>query len=349
MRPVETVRIGNDPSDMTGRVLALPAQMREAWRLAAGGPPLVPRTAPLRCWVVGMGGSAIGGEFVRAMAESAGRIPVDVVRGYEMPASAGPDGLAFFVSYSGNTEETLSAWDEAARKGVPRAAVTSGGALAERARADRVPLLEIPGGSPPRAALGWTCVPVMHALGTAGLLPVDGVALEEAARAAEHALERFGPNGKDSRTAAAWAERAAHGWPVIYAAERPHGATARRWTGQMNENGKTLAHAALLPEQNHNEIVPWERDSGATRVAEVAILDDPAVHVRVRRRLDLVAEACARAGRPAVRFPAGGTGLLARLFSLAALGDLTSLYVAAAAGEDPTPVPAIDRLKAELA
>lgn len=349
MSPAETVRIGNDPSDMTGRVLALPAQLREAWRLAAAGPSLLPPTAPNRCWVVGMGGSAIGGEFVRAVAESAGRVPVDVVRGYEMPAPAGPEGFAFFVSYSGNTEETLSAWDEAARRGVPRAAVTSGGALAERARADGVPMLAIPGGSPPRAALGWTCVPVLHALGAAGLLPVDGAALEEAARAVEATLERFGPGGPQAAAAVAWADRAAHAWPVVYAAERPHGATARRWTGQLNENGKTLAHAALLPEQNHNEIVPWERDAVATRAAEVAILDDPSVHPRVRRRLDLVADACARRGRPAVRFPAAGSGLLARLFSLAALGDLVSLYVAAAAGEDPTPVAAIDRLKSELA
>ncbi len=349
MSRAAAVRIGNDPSDMTARVLGLPAQLREAWRLAAGGPALLPPGGARRYWVVGMGGSAIGGEFVRALAEDGGTASVDVVRGYEMPSPASPDQFAFFVSYSGNTEETLAAWEDAGRRRMGRAAVTSGGELARRAAAEGVPVLRIPGGSPPRAALGWTCVPVLHALGRAGALPLDGDGLEEAAAAAERMLARFGPGGPEADGMRAWAAEAAGGWPVIYAAERPHRATATRWTGQLNENGKTLAHAALFPEQNHNEIVPWERDAAAVRAARVVLLDDPAVPARVRRRLELVAGACARAGAPVRRFAPEGTGLAARLFSLAALGDLASLYVAEAAGVDPTPVPAIDRLKAELA
>jgi glucose/mannose-6-phosphate isomerase len=119
--------------------------------------------------------------------------------------------------------------------------------------------------------------------------------------------------------------------------------------GQLHENAKTLSHAALLPEQNHNEIVAWERPGAGVAAAVVALLDDPAVHPRVRRRLDLLAQRVVEAGRPVTRFGARGTGLLGRLYSLALLGDLASLHVAAAAGVDPTPVEGIDRLKRDLA
>jgi glucose/mannose-6-phosphate isomerase len=342
-------RIGHDPADMTGRVLGFPEQVREAWRRAAAGPDLLAGRRPSCVWIVGMGGSAIGGDFVRALAESRGRVPVEVVRGYEMPHGAGAGGFAFFVSYSGDTEETLSAWDDAARRGVPCAAVAGGGELRRRAEASGVPCQELPGGWPPRAALAWTTLPVLHALARADLVPLDGAAVEEAAGACAEQLASFGPDGPLAPRLAEWAERAAGGLPVIYAADRPHRATAARWVGQLNENGKTLAHAAVFPEQNHNEIVAWERPAGGARLAEVALLEDPAVHPRVRRRLALVAARVEEAGRRVARFAPRGEGLLARLLSLSVLGDLASLHVAAARGVDPTPVAGIDRLKRDLA
>ena len=347
--PVDVRRIGLDPRDMTGRVLGFPRQLRDAWALATDGPDLLGASRPRRIWVVGMGGSAIGGDFLRSFAEAQGRVAVDVVRGYELPGAAADDAFGLFVSYSGNTEETLTAWDEAERRGLPRAAITSGGALLERARAAGVPVLVIPGGSPPRSALGWTSVPLFRALSRAGLLDVSEKELGAAASACEEVVATWGPEGPEEPRLTAWAAEAARGLPVIYAAERPHRATATRWVGQLHENAKTLSHAALLPEQNHNEIVAWERPGAGVAAAVVALLDDPAVHPRVRRRLDLLAQRVAEAGRPVTRFAARGAGLLGRLYSLALLGDLASLHVAAAAGVDPTPVEGIDRLKRDLA
>ena len=342
-------RIGRDPQDMTARVLAFATQLRDAWTLASDGPDLLGGTRPRRVWVVGMGGSAIGGDFLRSFAETEGSVAVDVVRGYELPGAADDSGFAFFVSYSGNTEETLTAWDEADRRRLPRAAITSGGALLERARASGVPALVIPGGSPPRAALGWTSVPLFRALSRGGLLHASESELSAAASACDELVAAFGPDGSEEALLVRWATQAARGLPVIYAADRPHRATATRWVGQLHENAKTLSHAALFPEQNHNEIVAWERSGAGVAAAVVAILDDPLVHPRVRRRLDLVAERVTEAGRSVTRFSPRGTGLLARLYSLALLGDLASLHVAAAAGVDPTPVAGIDRLKRELA
>lgn len=346
--PVALRRIGQDPQDMTGRVLAFPRQLREAWALAADGPDLLGGAQPAHVWVVGMGGSAIGGDFLRSFAEAEGRVAVDVVRGYELPRAVGPHGFVFFVSYSGNTEETLACWEEATRRALPRAAITSGGALLESARAARAPALVIPGGSPPRAALGWTSVPLFRALSRGGVLELSAKDLDAAASACDEIVATWGPDGPQEPTLLRWADEAARGLPVVYAAERPHRATATRWVGQLHENAKTLSHAAWFPEQNHNEIVAWERSGAGTSAAVVALLDDPAVHPRVRHRLDLVARRVEETGRRVTRFAPRGEGLLGRLYSLALLGDLASLHVAAAHGVDPTPVASIDRLKREL-
>lgn len=338
----------NDPSDMMGRVLDFPNQLREAWELAGRGPDLMKGARPGRVFVVGMGGSAIGGDFVRAFAETCSPVPVEVVRGYELPAAAGSSSFAFFVSYSGNTEETLAVWEEACRRGVPRACITSGGELAERAAHDGTACLRIPPGSPPRAALGWTSIPVFRALGTAGLLPFAAEDVKDAARAGEEVIVKHGPDAAPDDPLRGWAEACAARLPVIYAPAYRYSAAAVRWSGQMNENGKSLAHVALFPEQNHNEIVGWETPSPVLELAEVAMLADDTVHPRVRKRMEIVASRIERARGRVTRFAPAGAGLVARLYSLAVMGDLASLYLAAARGVDPTPVASIDGLKAEL-
>jgi glucose/mannose-6-phosphate isomerase len=343
-----TKALRGDASDMMARVLDFPRQLRQAWALAEEGPDLMRGTRPDRVYVVGMGGSAIGGDFVRAVAETCSLVPVEVVRGYELPAAATSSSFAFFVSYSGETEETLAAWDEATRCELPRAVVTSGGELARRAERDGLPCLRIPGGSPPRSALGWTSVPVFRALGAQGLLPFGAGDVDEAAAASEAVIGSAGPDALETNPLRRWAEAAAGRLPIVYAPAARYSAAAVRWAGQLNENGKSLAHVALLPEQNHNEIVGWEEASPARALAEVAFLEDELVHTRVRQRMDILARLIARAGARVTRFLPMGSGLIARLYSFATMGDLASLYVAAARGVDPTPVASIDRLKEEL-
>jgi len=333
---------------MAARVAGLPDQLRAAWELAEAGPDLLAGARPSHLYVCGMGGSAIGGDLLRAYASRRASVPVEVVRGYELPRAADARAFALFVSYSGNTEETLGAWDEAAERSLPRAAVTSGGELARRAREAGAPCLLIPSGSPPRAALGWTSVPLFAALARAGLLEFGRRQLEEAAVACEEAVSRHGPGAGASDRLRSWAEACAEGLPVIYAPADPWSACAVRWATQLNENAKSLAHVALFPEQNHNEIVGWEVDSPVHRLAVVALLAGEHAHPRVRLRMELVAERLREAGARTERFEPLGEGLVARLYSLVTLGDLASLHLAAARGVDPTPVASIDRLKAAL-
>ena len=329
---------------MLGRILGFPAQLREALALTREGPDLLSsRRRPSRLWVVGMGGSAIGGDFLRSWVLERSSLAVDVIRGYDAPHGLDSDSLAVFVSYSGNTEETLSVWEEAGRRGVARAVVTSGGELGDRADEAGVPVLKIPAGSPPRAALGWTSVPLILGFGRAGYGPFREEEIEEAAAACERTIERSGPSAR------VWAEAAAGGLPLVHAPADRLAPAATRWVCQLNENGKLLAHSALFPEHNHNEIVAWDAPSDLHPVVRAAFLADTRTHPRVRRRMELASVAIERGGGIAAWFEPEGEGLLARLFSLAQLGDLVSVYVAAARGVDPTPVVGIDRLKAELA
>lgn len=341
-------RIGNDPADMTGRVHAFADQMRSAWDLAAQGPELLGAPAPERIYVIGMGGSAIGGDFLRAYAERHGEVSVEVVRGYELPGAANRKAFGFFVSYSGGTEETLSCWEEACKRGMPRACITSGGELGRRAREAGVPVLEIPPGAPPRSALGWTSVPLLHAMGKAGAVKVTEADLDEAVEACRQVLAEYGSPGPGNALQA-WAEGCADRLPVIYASDSPHRVSAMRWACQLNENGKSVAHYALFPEQNHNEIVGWEEASPVLRRTQVAVLDDAADHPRVRRRMEIVVERLKKAGAPVAHIRPKGKGLLARLYSFSTQADLASLYLAAARNVDPTPVASIDALKAALA
>lgn len=333
---------------MSARVAGLADQLRAAWELAEAGPDLLAGARPARIYVCGMGGSAIGGDLLRAFTFRRCPVPVEVVRGYELPRAADTRAFALFVSYSGDTEETLAAWTEAASRGVPRAAVTSGGRLARRAEGDAVPWLRIPPGSPPRAALGWTSVPLFAALSRAGLLEFDRGDVEEAASACEEAVRRHGPAADPADPLRSWAEACKERLPVIYAPAEPWSACAVRWATQLNENAKSLAHVALFPEQNHNEIVGWEVASPLHGMATVAFLARERAHERVKRRMELVEERLREAGARVERFEPLGRNLAAGLYSLAVLGDLASLHLAAARGVDPTPVASIDRLKAAL-
>jgi glucose/mannose-6-phosphate isomerase len=329
--------------------VGLPRQLRDAHAAATAGPALMHGPRPARVVVVGMGGSAIGGDFLRQIARERSPIPVDVVRGDRLPRIDPESAFLFFVSYSGNTEETLACWREARAAGLRRAVITSGGVLAAEAAADRVPTLRIPSGSPPRAALGWTSVPLLVAMERGGLLSVPAKEWEESFACCEDVAREVTTGGAPGAALEAWARSAQDRFALVYAAADPTGPAAMRWACQINENAKALAHVALFPEQNHNEIVGWERVGPLADRIAVIVLDDPGASPGVRRRLARVTGEIEAAGIPVARFAPRGESLPARLFSFAILGDFASLALAGVRGVDPTPVASIDRLKAALA
>jgi glucose/mannose-6-phosphate isomerase len=335
-----------DSTGQAAEMLDLSAHLRDAlWRVDSAG--LKPIDAPGGLIVAGMGGSAVGGRLARGMIGARLQRPMTVSDGYALPGWAGPDTLVLCSSYSGGTEETLAAYDDALERGAPRLVATTGGPLGERARRDGVPVIPIPGGFQPRAAVGYSLVAALEAAVLCGAAPRlrDDVA-GAAALAAELARE-WGPDGDDDNEAKALARRL-HGTVPVIAGIELGAAAAYRWKCQINENAGLLAFSGALPELDHNEVVGWPSARELGRFAAV-FLQDPDAHPRDILRTELTAEQ-ARAGTDVIEIvePRGDTAM-ERLISHVLLGDLVSLYLAVLRGKDPVDIAPIAALKAALA
>jgi glucose/mannose-6-phosphate isomerase len=334
-----------DPQNMLDDVLAQPLQLGDAlWRAQSAG--LGKRDRPGGLVVCGMGGSAIGGDLaIAALGDRATR-PITVVRGYALASWTPPDGLVLCASYSGDTEETLACFEAAGAAGASRVALTTGGKLAEAARAEDVPVIGVPAGMQPRAAVLYMIVASLECAALCGAAPYLHAEIDTATALLEQLVEEWGPDGADDSEPKAIA-RALHGTtPVIHGSD-PTTASARRWKTQLNENAKAAAFWSELPEANHNEICGWERGLHSAPFSAV-FLEDPDQHPRVHRRIDLTCKEVERAGGSVMRSESRGDSRLERVLSLVLLGDLTSVYLAVLDGVDPTPVEPIERFKGAL-
>jgi glucose/mannose-6-phosphate isomerase len=342
--PLAPAAIGlADSYGLVDDVLAQPAHLRAALRML-DGLALERRERSGGMLVCGMGGSAIGADLAAAAIGARAARPIRTVRAYAPEPWLQPDTLVVCASYSGNTEETLAAYAMAGEAGADRVAVTTGGRLADMARADGVPVLDIPAGLQPRAAVAYMTAAMLECAWRAGVAPRPHSELMATADLLEALGADWGPDAPEASEAKSLA-LALHGTvPVIYGA----GASAPvafRWKAQINENAKAHAFCAELPEADHNEICAWERAGG--RFAAV-FLDDRALSPRMERRVELTAGLVAATGSPMRRVYARGELPLERVMSLVFLGDLVSIYLAALDGIDPTPVEQIERFKRAL-
>ncbi len=333
--------------DSTGQaqeILDLPVHLLDAlWRVESAG--MGPVEAPDGMIVAGMGGSAVGGRLAAAAIGPRLKRPLVVADAYALPGWAGPETLVLCSSYSGTTEETLSAYDDAGERGAQRVVATTGGPLAERARRDGVKVIPVPGGFQPRAAVGYSLVSALEVAAVCGAGPSLRDEIEAAAALAEGLAVEWGPDAAEDSEAKALARRLHGTVPVIAGAELT-AAVAYRWKCQVNENAGLPAFASVLPELDHNEVVGWPAAGGAL---SAVFLEDPGAHPRNRLRSELTA-ALAESGAAVVeRVTARGETPTERLISLVLLGDLVSLYLAVLRGEDPVAIAPIDQLKAALA
>jgi glucose/mannose-6-phosphate isomerase len=335
--------------DSTGQaedIVELGVHLRDAlWRVDSAA--LAPVDAPGGLVVAGMGGSAVGGRLAAAAIGRRLRRPMVVADGYELPGWAGPETLVLCSSYSGGTEETLSAYDDAVERKAQRLVATTGGALAERARRDGVRIIPVPGGFQPRAAVGYALVAALTAAELCGAAPSLRDEIEAAAVLAERLAEEWGPEGDEDGEAKALARRLHGTVPVIAGAELA-AAAAYRWKCQINENAGLPAFASTMPELGHNEVVGWPAGREHGRFAAV-FLDDPRAHHRNALRTELIVEHAADWADVVEQVAPRGETAIERLVSFVLLGDLVSLYLAVLRGEDPVAIAPIDRLKAALA
>jgi glucose/mannose-6-phosphate isomerase len=322
--------------DMLDAVKALPEHLRDAlWRIESARAQTMEAPAALVC---GMGGSAIGGDLAAAALADRLTKPMLVSRGYELPAWAPAGSAVLCSSYSGDTEETLACYAGAEALGAQRLVATTGGELAEAARRDGVPVIGLPAGLQPRAAVGYMfCVAAeLAALALAGPrihTEIDATAshLGEAVGAAQDRAKEIATQIGDAL-------------PVIYGSDLT-APVAYRWKTQVNENGKLPAFSAVLPEADHNDLQGW---SGAEGRLAAILIEDRDQHPRERRRFELTAKAIEPHAAAVIRLETEGETRTDRILHAVMLGDLVSIELAGAHGVDPLPVEGIEAFKREL-
>jgi glucose/mannose-6-phosphate isomerase len=318
-------------------VLALPDHLRDAlWKIEMAQLKAV--EAPMAI-VGGMGGSAIGGDLAAAALGDRLTKPLITARGYALPSWAPAGSAVLCSSYSGETEETLAIYSAGKALGAQRIVATTGGELAELARRDEVPVIGLPAGLQPRAAVGYMFVVATELAALALAAPGIHTEIDEAASMLEERREAL---SERARTLAAELEGSI---PVFYGADLTI-PVAYRWKCEVNENAKLPAFQSRLPEASHNEISGW---GGAPRDAlSCVLLADVDQHPRVRRRFELTVKLVKAHTSAVATVEAEGKTRTARLLELVMLGDLLSLELARMADVDPTPIPMIDTLKSEL-
>lgn len=335
-----------DPSGMLDAVMNLPDQLESAWARAAGLELPGTHLSLDAVVIAGMGGSAIGGDLAASLMADQLAAPMVVVRDYHLPSWVGERTLLIASSFSGNTEETLAAYVHGARAGAKRVVVSSGGQLTELARSAGDPVVTLPGGGQPRAALGNSLASVLGVLKAAGLIPDPSQAVADAVASMRVAVADYAAAAEND-PASALAESLQGRIPFIYVPQDldPVG---RRWKAQLNENSKITAAWDTLPELDHNSVVGYEGPALTRDALHVVFLDGPGTPDRTQRRMQITADLLDDAGIPCTMVRARAGSRLAEAMSLVQIGDLLSVDLALRLGVDPTPVSAIDRLKAAL-
>jgi glucose/mannose-6-phosphate isomerase len=341
MRPVEL--------DMWERIDTLPQQLRETQGLVDSAElTAFPKTC--RVLVCGMGGSAAAAALIAGVYESS--FETRVSRRYDPQPRWAENALVVFSSYSGNTEETLAAYERLADRCPARVVITSGGELLERARRDDVAVVTLPAGWPPRSTLGWGVGVLVRVLERAGHIeeaePELNAAISRLEEGRERARRTCVPGEARSSVVHELAELLDGRLPFIYASDGLTEAVAQRWRAQLNENAKMLVGHALLPELDHNEVVGWELDSEARSQVSVIALRDEEEPLAVTERFDITREILAERVERWTDVRSSSGARLARAMELVQLGDYLSVVLADRHGVDPTPVEVIDSLKKRL-
>jgi len=343
---VERIRAA-DPEDMLGRIKELPKQIQGAWQVTRAAQ-LPPAYGDVRnITVIGMGGSAIGGDLAAALLADELKVPMSVHRDYGLPAYIGRDSLVIASSYSGNTEETLSAYEEARKRGAKVLALTTGGTLATQARAANYPVVTFSYKARPRATLGYSLGLVLGSLTRLGLIrdlsaDIDA-AVTDLAKLEERVHE--GARTNDAKKLAI----ELYGRVIFAYGAGVMGVMARRVKGQWNENAKNWSAYDVMSELNHNAVVGFPNPQIAREAITVLLLRSDRDNPRHKIRFDVTRELLDRASIQHKTLQFGGTNLLSEVLQMTLFTDYVSFYVALLNGADPSPNTAIDYLKDRLA
>lgn len=337
-----------DKSNMLGDLIKTPLYCQDAIERAKQVN--VPENvSPKNIIIVGMGGSAIGGEILKDFLRNELPIPIEVCRDYVLPAYANEDTLVFVNSYSGNTEETLTAFLLAKQRKCTIVAVTSGGLLEKLCEEKKVPYVKIPSGLQPRVAVPYMFFPLPVLLEKMGMLTKIENALREAIAVVEVTCKQNAPSVPivDNK-AKQLATKLVDSIPVIYGF-RQYTCIAHRLKAQFNENSKVHSKSNVFPELNHNETVGYEAPDFLNKTQSVILIRDTAEPPELRARIETTTDLVLQRAKNVLEITAQGEKKLAKMMSVLVLGDYVSVYLAILKNVDPTPVKIIDKIKSELA
>jgi len=330
-----------DREDMLGRVRAYPDMLESAVRNAPDVRAL--ERAPSRVLVVGMGGSAISGDYLATWLDAEGKTPLVVSRNYELPAWVDKDTLVLAFSYSGKTEETLAAFAQARKKGAMLGAMATGARLEELAKDYGAPFARIENGLQPRAALPAAFGTAAMFLDRLGLLKAEEK-LRKTARTLREGVVEIAPDVPAQKNEAKRIALALQGTVGAVYSAGILGPAARRFANQLNENSKVIAFHGQMPEMNHNELVGWAGDDDLDRFTAV-FLRYADEHAQAKARYDFTGRLIQERGGRVIQMEARGESIPERLLTVSLAGDAVSVYLAVLRGQDPTPVKVITELK----
>ncbi len=349
--------LAHDVSDMLGAAATLPTQLPDGLARAQrvrdaleatwfGDKNATPRTLV----VCGMGGSGVGADLLPSAADV--HAPVVAVKGYDLPGWVSDEDRVVCVSYSGATAETLSCFAQAIDRSVVAAVITTGGELGERAAAEGIPVVELPSGMQPRAAVGVIFGALLGVAEALAVVTHAATTIDEAVAGASLVVDEHtgsGPEHGGDEPPALDLARRLHDHVIVVSGAAHTEAVAHRWKAQINENSKVPCFASAYPELCHNELVGWEfaRSTGA-RWALVELMPFEASDA-IRARFDITRRLIADSLDTDLRFEPRATTRAGATFEQLAWGDYVSIYLGLLRGIDPTPVERIHALKGELA
>jgi glucose/mannose-6-phosphate isomerase len=336
-----------DVTNMRKLLIEFPNQIENAVRIGKKYPAPYNGSSIKNIVVTGLGGSAIGGDLLRSYLAEELKIPFAVNRHYFLAEYVDKSSLVIVSSYSGNTEETIASHKDATQRKAKVLCISTNGETERLAKKYQQPLIPIPKGFPPRAALGYSFFPILITLAKMKLIGSKEKDIRETVSLLKKKSKEYGV-GREENTAIALAYELYGKLPIIYSAAERFDVVSLRWRGQIAENAKMLAFGHVVPEMNHNELVGWKVLKKQMKQMAVVFLRDREDYPRVKIRMDIMKEILQKYASKVIEVESEGRSLLARMFSLIYLGDWVSFYLAILNREDPTPVKVIDYLKNEL-
>lgn len=275
-----------DISNMFAAVKGFPDQIREAVRIGSEAKVTLAVRGVKNIVLCGLGGSAIGGDLLRSYLASELKVPFAVNRNYTLPAYVGPSTLVIISSYSGNTEETTTAHREAIKRKAKILCISTNGLTEKIAKSTHAPLIKIPGGLQPRAALGYSFFPLLLALSRLGFIKSRPRDIKETLVLLDHKAVEYSSTDAASNLALQLALKLQGRLGIVYSSTERFDAVNTRWRGQIAENAKALCFGHVLPEMNHNELVGWSIRKDLLKEIQVFFLRDKEDHKRIRVRMD---------------------------------------------------------------